>query len=155
MVWQKWNRREQHDWQKRFLVFCQILLVWLLGRGAYASFMDGDYTEPPKDIWIVYCRLFCAVVLHITLSDELRQSFELMKYALNHPWKFWSWSSAFFVGFHQMIVVISIELVNMFFMMSNNTVTDIVMNFLALVIISDFDDYFFSTVNHTPMGRMV
>ena len=54
-----------------------------------------------------------------------------------------------------MIVVISIELVNMFFMMSNNTVTDIVMNFLALVIISDFDDYFYTTVTHTFMGRMM
>ena len=136
-------------------VFCQILLVWLLGRDAYGEFLAGTYAEPPAEIWIVYCRLFCAVVLHITLSDELRQSFELMKYALNHPWKFSKWSSAFSVGFNQMIVVVSIELVNMFFMLSNYTITDIVMNFLALVIISDFDDYFFSTVMHTPMGRMV
>ena len=91
----------------------------------------------------------------MSLSAELRLSFDLMKYALNHPWKFTRWSDAFFVGFNQMIVIVSIELVNMFFMLSNYTSTDIVMNFLALVIIAEFDDFFFETVNITPMGKLI
>ena len=53
--------------RNRFLFCCQIFLVWLLGRDAYGEYLEGAYATPPADIWIVYCRLFCAVVLHMTL----------------------------------------------------------------------------------------
>lgn len=101
------------------------------------------------------CRFVCAVFMHITLSDELRQSFDTMKYALNHPWKFRSWSMAYRVGLSQMLIVISLEVVNMAFMMTSDTITDIIKDFLALLIISDFDDYFFTTVDKTPMGKLI
>ena len=32
---------------------------------------------------------------------------------------------------------------------------DILMNFLALVIISDFDDYFFLTVADEPLAKLI
>ena len=78
-----------------------------------------------------------------------------MKYALNHPWKFDSWSSAVRIGLMQMTVVLSLEMVNLLFMLSNTTIADIVKDFLALVIISDFDDYFFMSVTHTMVGRFI
>ena len=46
----------------------------------------------------------------------------------------------------QTFVVLSVELVNLVVLNTNPTIMDILMNFLALVIISDFDDYFFLTV---------
>ena len=46
----------------------------------------------------------------------------------------------------QAFVVLSVELVNLAVLNTNPTIMDILMNFLALVIISDFDDYFFLTV---------
>ena len=50
------------------------------------------------------------------------------------------------------MVVISNEIVNLAVLNTNNTIMDILMNFLALVIISDFDDYFFVTVLSDPMA---
>ena len=79
----------------------------------------------------------------------------MMKFALNHPWKFESYMGAFFVGFMQAMVVISNELVNLAVLNTNNTIMDILMNFLALVIISDFDDYFFVTVLSDPMAMLI
>ena len=70
----------------------------------------------------------------------------MMKYSVNHPWKFESYIEAFWVGFMQTFVVLSVELVNLVVLNTNPTIMDILMNFLALVIISDFDDYFFLTV---------
>ena len=78
-----------------------------------------------------------------------------MKYALNHPWKFTSWATAYRVGLSQLFVVVILELVNMAFMMNNETVSAIIKDFLALVIISDFDDYFFLTVDKTTMGTLI
>ena len=54
-----------------------------------------------------------------------------------------------------MIVVLSLEAVNICFMLTNATISDIIKDFIALLIISDFDDYFFMTVSHTPTGSLV
>ena len=70
----------------------------------------------------------------------------MMKYSVNHPWKFENYIEAFWVGFMQAFIVLSVELVNLVVLNTNPTIMDILMNFLALVIISDFDDYFFLTV---------
>ena len=53
-----------------------------------------------------------------------------------------------------MFVVVILEFVNMVFMLKDSTIADIVMNFTALLIISDFDDYLYVTIEHTPMGQL-
>ena len=78
-----------------------------------------------------------------------------MKYAMNHPWKFKSWSQAFRVGLLQMTVVLGLEIVKITFMLTNQTISDIIKDFLALVIISDFDDYFYATVTFSPNAKLI
>ena len=78
-----------------------------------------------------------------------------MKFANNHPWKFRSWSQAYMIGLCQTIVVITVEVVNLAILNTNQTIMDIIMNFLALVIIADFDDYFFLTVAHEPLSKLI
>ena len=79
----------------------------------------------------------------------------MMKYALNHQWKFVNWSRAFRVGFFQLSVVLTLEIVNLIFMLTNATIAEIIMNFIALLIIADFDDYFFMTVTKTSIGILI
>ena len=100
----------------------------------------------PPNVWNVICRFFCAIFLHINQSDELAQGLNIMKYATNHPWKFKKWHHAFFVGFWQMFVLSSVELVNMMILLTNQSIIDTLMNFLALTVITEFDDYYFSTI---------
>ena len=94
-------------------------------------------------------------MLHVTLTDEIKQGLNMMKYSANHPWKFDSYHEAYFVGFAQAMIVLSVEMVNLAVLNTNNTIMDILMNFLALVIISDFDDYFFITVKNDKMAQLV
>ena len=54
-----------------------------------------------------------------------------------------------------MLVVLSLEVINLCFMLTNTTISDIIKDFIALLIISDFDDYFFMTVSHTPIGMLI
>ena len=54
-----------------------------------------------------------------------------------------------------MFVVLSLEVVNISFMLTNATISDIIKDFIALLIISEFDDYFFLTVSHTPVGTLI
>ena len=131
----------------RFLILCQLMLLWFLGIEAVTNEdMVAAFKEPPASVPIVLARFLCAVFLHISLTDETKQGFSLMKYANNHPWKFRDWSQAYSIGACQTMVVITVEVVNLAILITNQTIMDIIMNFLALVIIADFDDYFFWTV---------
>ena len=50
---------------------------------------------------------------------------------------------AFIAGFLQVAVVFVIEIVNCVLMLASNTHEDIVLNLIVLVIISQFDDFFY------------
>lgn len=43
----------------------------------------------------------------------------------------------------------------MIILLTNTTVMDTLMNFLALVIISEFDDYLFGTVAEKPIAALI
>lgn len=79
----------------------------------------------------------------------------MMKYALNHPWKFRDWRAAYSIGLSQTIVVMSVEAVNLLILQTNGTIMDIIMNFLALVVIAEFDDYFFIPVANEPYAKLI
>ena len=53
---------------KRFLVICQLLLIWFLFGEAYSYDSVDLYKAPPTEMKIVMCRFLCAVFMHITLS---------------------------------------------------------------------------------------
>ena len=78
-----------------------------------------------------------------------------MRYSLNHTWKFTNWANAFMVGFAQAMMVLSVESVNLVILLTNPNVMETVMNFLALVIIADFDDYMFVVVKDSPLGWLI
>jgi len=78
-----------------------------------------------------------------------------MKYALNHHWKFDSWRYAFFIGFCQMLMILSVESVNMYMLLTNDKIVDTLMNFLALIVISEFDDKLFETIKNDPLSKLI
>ncbi len=48
-------------------------------------------------------------------------------------------------------MVVGVEIVNVVILCTNSNVMDIIMNFLALVIISDFDNFFVATLKSDPV----
>ena len=113
------------------------------------------FDPPAANQSIVLARFLCAVILHITLTDETKQGFGCMKYALSHHYKFRDWTTAYWIGLTQTLVVIAVEVVNLAVLTTNHTIMDIIMNFLALVIIAEFDDFFFMTVDKELMGDFI
>ena len=68
---------------------------------------------------------------------------KMMKYAVNHRWKFTEYKMAFLAGFLQALMVILVESVNFMAIITNYEIIEIVMDFLALVVIAEFDDFFY------------
>ena len=141
----------------KFLVVCQLVLLGLLGSEALTDAdVQANFFMPSDSLQIIMCRFLCAVILHITLTDEIMQGFQCMKYAINHKYKFGGrWTDAYLIALTQCMVVIVVEIVNLAILCTNHTILDIIMNFLALVIIAEFDDYFFFTVDKTMMAEMI
>ena len=141
----------------RFLVMCQLMIVWFLGKDAFTSdSIIEQYSEVPSSISVVVCRFLCVTFLHIKLASKLNQSLSMMKYAINHPWKFNNhWFNAFMVGFSQLIVLVGIELVNMTMMLADHTLIQVVMNFIYLFIVSEFGEFYFSIVSNEKLSKLV
>ena len=48
--------------------------------------------------WIMMSRFICCIMMHATLTQRVRHGLDIMKYAVNHPWKFDNWSAAYLAG---------------------------------------------------------
>ena len=103
---------------------------------------DKEFGQYPPSSSIVFVRFLCGLIMHLTLQPEIQSGLKFMKYANNHTWKFRSWGYAYLIGFGQLLMVVSVEFINLILLCENDTVMDIIMDFLALVIISDFDEYY-------------
>ena len=154
---QEYNKWKVNDFKNRFgsarKSMCGKMLLLFLIQGFLIVIMmhealNSDKTwamiiQPPASIQLVLTRFLCAIFLHISQVGELRQGLDIMKYAQNHTWKFHNWAGAWFVGFFQMAIVISVEIVNLTILLTNHTIMETIMNFLALAVIVEFDDIFF------------
>lgn len=81
-------------------------------------------------------------MLHFSFGQEIGNSLKLMKFAsINHT-KFKKPGHAYFTVFLQFCATLLIEAVNIFNLVTNSDIIDIIMNFLALGVLADFDDYF-------------
>lgn len=131
-----------------FLTVAQLVLLTFLG---YETLTSDEtiqaFKEPPTSSSIVLTRLVCAVFLHIILASEVKQGFNMMKYANNHWWLFDSWSAAYVTGLMQMLIVVLLELINIALLLTNASVQDIIQNFTALVIVVEFDNNLFHYAN--------
>jgi hypothetical protein len=47
----------------------------------------------------MFARFICATILHLSLIDEVSAGLEMMKYAVNHSYKFERYSIAWLAGF--------------------------------------------------------
>lgn len=80
--------------------------------------------------------------MQMSINHEINDALLMMKYALNHPWKFKYPELAFFTGFFQIVSAVSTTIICYFVIVSQTTILDLAKDFTALMIISDFDNQF-------------
>lgn len=129
-----------------FLFITQGALAILVG---YEIMFDDTtaWYQYADSVMLVFARFMCGIVLHMQLSSELQQGMLMMKYSVNHEWKFQDYKVAFLCGFLQAFNTITVEMVNFVALLTNFTIIDVIMNFLALVVIAEFDEYFYDAVS--------
>lgn len=73
-----------------------------------------------------------------------------MKYALNHSYKFKDIKVPFMAGAMQASMIMTCEVVNIFCILSRNTTFDVVISFLGLAVIMNFDNNFYTALGANP-----
>ena len=114
-----------------------------------------------KVIWciverpIMFARFICTIILHLSLTDEVTGGLKMMKYAVNHPFKFNSFVMAWFCGFMQYTSSLGVELSNIGVILGANDTISIVFNFIAVAIIAEFDNYVFDSMKNENFKHIV
>lgn len=92
----------------------------------------------------------------MALANELSSGLNLMKFALNHEYRFSNYRIAYLAGFLQVSMIITVESVNFLTILTASTILDTVMNFMALSVIADFDNFFYGAIGgDDPMKDMI
>jgi len=105
-------------------------------------------------IFIMFARFICATILHLSCVDEISAGLEMMKYAVNHPYKFEHFSVAWMSGFLQCMSCLSVEIANIGVICGANDTISIVFNFIALAIIAEFDNYVFNSMKNESFREL-
>lgn len=92
----------------------------------------------------------------MSLQDELRSGLDHMKFALNHDFRFFNYRIAFVSGLMQATMIFVVETVNFICIISSMDILSVVMNFMALAVISEFDDAFYAALGEDdPMKELL
>ena len=151
----KIRRRLRYD-KDNFL--SQLMAVWLF-QVSFTVFILIDAMPIPwvEEEWVLetkmnlqilpkvkiaYIRFVAGMIMHVQVNREIVNGMRMMKYTVNHWWKFKFHRVAFLTGFLQMLAMVCITLVNYLVITISTNVIDIAKDFTALMIIADFDDIF-------------
>jgi|LakMenEpi03Aug12_release.lakeMendotaPanAssembly.Ray.scaffolds.fasta_scaffold192439_1 hypothetical protein len=78
-----------------------------------------------------------------------------MKFVNNHDYRFFNFKIAYLACFMQITMVVTAEIVNFIAVLSSKTTLGIIMIFVALKIIADFDDFFYAILGKDPGKEVI
>jgi hypothetical protein len=108
----------------------------------------------PVNVYIMVARFICATILHLSLVDEVNQGLTMMKYAVNHSYRFHQHQLAFLSGLLQTVACLGVELANIGVVQGANDTISIVFNFIALAIIAEFDNYVYDSLKNESFKQL-
>lgn len=123
----------------------QVLLLSLILREIIMTNLQQLQTLEATPIILIF-RMFCGLLLHLSLVDNVVQALDRMKFANNHSYLFSSMVSAVLLSFLQFVMVVWVEFSNLLVILTCFEPINIMENFVALSIVSEFDQMFFASM---------
>lgn len=109
-----------------------------------------------SDYQVVLTRFLCAILLHIQLEADVRQGIAMLKYYNNHSGDFVGrGNEPAVVATMQLIGALFAETVNIVLICSQLTVIDSVLNFIALGVITEIDNYYYNALPNNELKNSV
>ena len=102
-----------------------------------------------------FARFVCALLMHLTLIEEVSTGIKAMKYCVNHSYMFSKPSQAFFVSFTYIFVYFFVEVVNIQCILASSNPLDLIYNFINVTILTEFDSYIYTTVKNQALPKIL
>ena len=90
-------------------------------------------------------RLLVSVVTHVIMQEGLTQGYTMMKYAVNHHWKFHDYRLAFLTGFLSVTISMLIEIATFYMLLfASEEFFAVLEKFAVVILIADFGIVFYT-----------
>jgi hypothetical protein len=120
---------------------CQFVLILLCMNEMLTNpFFPAKFKKQCSSL-ILMSRFICSTILHLSIVDDINAGMEMMKYSVNHHYKFVNYRIACSSGFLQVVANISIELVSIGVICAATDTISIIFNFISLAVLVEFDDF--------------
>ena len=106
--------------------------------------LDDPLSKVPS-VFQSFCQFIAGMLMQMTINYEAAHGLRLMKYTLNHEWKFKYPYTAFMSGFLQVASTVITATVCYFVIIASPDILELAKDFTALMIIIEFDNYFAMT----------
>jgi hypothetical protein len=110
---------------------------------------------PAISIKMTISCLFCSLILHMALKDDLGNGLQKMKYALNHSSKFQDYKLAFLAGLVQASTVLLVETLTILAILQGGTVFNVVLNFIVIAVLAFFDDLVYRALRNEKFKKLL
>lgn len=100
-------------------------------------------------------RFVCATILHLSLIEEIEGAMVMMKYAVNHQYMFKNPINAYMIAFMQFFITTMVEICNLIVILASNDPLNIVLNFVAICIVAEFDNLVFASQRNENCIKML
>ncbi|TNV72290.1 hypothetical protein FGO68_gene10053 [Halteria grandinella] len=125
----------------------QTVLSFLVG----LQFFSQDFSFTLGDFPIFITRYVCAILLHLQLLNEIKQSLDMQKYLANHTEQFSSRLAPYLIALMQLFGALFTEVINLCLICGQSSIMDVIINFIALGAISQIDDFYANSLSYCPV----
>ena len=109
----------------------------------------------PAEISTLFVSFVCISIVHLTLIEPATQFLAMAKFANNHPYIFEHPQQAYWLSLLQFVTVMMIEFANIFLLLCTSDTIDLIGNFVAMVIVSEFDGYVYESMKEEPLKKLL
>ena len=113
------------------MVFCGAIFKYVL--------TQSTFVEVPSSMMTI-CRLIAGILMQMIINNEVQRGLSIMKYSVNHYWKFKYGGLAYTSGILQVLSAVLIAIINYAVITASDNVLDLAKDFTALIIIAEIDD---------------
>ena len=129
----------------------QVVIIYYLYKLLSPQFVDSSKNIVEDEVGL--CRFLCGILLHYAMTDNIAEGLLMMKFAINHPWKFKDPNTAIFCGLSNVLIYLTVECLNYSLLLTSNDVLYCLWNFLGLNVVTRVGNYIYSTLSHSPLKK--
>lgn len=136
-----------------FIFLIQFAMIFCMTVNLFRD--NSEFKWGADDYWYVFfARFTCAVALHIKITPIARKGIKLFNFCNNQAEYFTNESIPAACGLLQVVTSFAAELLNVTMLLGRHTVEKCIIDFVALVIVVDITQLYFSVMSSGSQGGL-